>query len=241
MLKYTALTLLVIAVLFYIVRFVWYPSYYYTVLNAADIFMIVAGSALVAGPLLAFIVYKADRHHFFKDLIVILLLQASALLIGLKILYSERPLFLVFSVDRFVVITANSIDQRKISPLVSLEKLEIDKPLLVAAYLPSSVNVSFIMDVMNGAPDIELRPGLYEPIRYQIEDVKERGYRMDTVLAEYPGLSSELNSVKMDEINVMAYPLVNLKSQDMLILIDVDSLTPIKIVNVAPWGLLNTP
>lgn len=226
--------------LFYIVRYVWYPSYYYTVLNTAHIFMILAGTLFVIGPLLSLIVYKSDRYLFFKDLSVILLLQMSALLLGVKVLYSERPLFLVFSVDRFVIITANSIDQSKTSPFVSMEVLESDEPLVVAAYLPLGVNVSVMMDVLNGAPDIEFRPELYEPIQYQIEGVKKRGVKIDTVLGVFPRLTDELNPVKIDQINAMAYPLVNLKGQDMLILMDVDRLRPIKIVNVAPWELLKS-
>lgn len=226
--------------LFYIVRYVWYPSYYYTVLNTTHIFMILASTVLVIGPLLSLIVYKADRHLFFKDLSVILLLQMSALLLGVKTLYSERPLFLVFSVDRFVIITANSIDQSKISPFVSSETLEANEPLVVAAYLPRGVNVSVMIDIMNGAPDIEFRPELYEPIQYQIEGVKQRGVKMGVVLSKYPQLSDNLKPVIMKKLNAMAYPLVNLKGQDMLILMDVDRLSPIKAVNVAPWDLLSS-
>lgn len=239
-LKYTVITLLVIAVLFYIVRSVWYPSFYFTVLNVGNIFVILSGTVIVIGPLLSLIVYKADKHLFTKDLFVILLLQLTALLLGVKVLYSERPLFLVFSVDRFVVITANSIDQSKISPDVSMEALESDEPLVVAAYLPRSVNLTVMIDVMNGAPDIEFRPGLYEPIQYQIESIKERGVKMDAVLAMFPRLTDELNLVKIDNVNAMAYPLVNLKGQDMLLFMDIDRLRPIKIANVAPWELLNS-
>ena len=238
-LKHAVVTLLVAAALFCVVRFAWYPSFYYSLLNASGILILVSCSVMVVGPLLACIVYKSDKQKFFKDFIVILLLQVSALLMGAKVLYSERPIFLVFSVDRFVAVTANSIDERKVSPLVLLETLGMKTPVMVAAYFPKTDTLSFTLDVMDGAPDIELRPELYEPPLYQIDEIKGRGVSMSAVIQEYPDLASELSSTEVANTNLLAYPLVSLKGQDRLLLVDTGQLTPIKTFNVVPWVLLN--
>lgn len=238
-LKYTVITLLVVAVLYSVVRFAWYPSFYYSLLNASGILILVSCSVLIMGPLLSFIVYKPDNQKFFKDFVVIILLQVSALLMGVKVLYSERPIFLVFSVDRFVAVTANSIDERKVAPLMLLETLGMQTPAIAAAYLPDIDTISFTIEVMGGAPDIELRPELYEPAYYQLDQIKQKGIRIEAVLAEYPDLSRELSKTELSNTNLLAFPLVSLKGQDRLLLIDIDRLTPFKTFNVVPWVLLN--
>jgi len=215
----------VIGIIFCFVRFEWYPSFYYAVLQASNIFLIVACAMLLTGPLLVLVAYKAD---FARDFVVILVLQCTVMFFGVKLLYVERPVFLVFSVDRFVVVTANSINQSTISPLVFLDSITNSKPLSVAAHLPESADLSSMLNVLKGGADIEFQPSLYEPIENQALKIKDKARDYTQVLAAaYPGITNESSTV--------FYPLVNPKGDDKLIAFDLKKMNVVVLYDLDPW------
>lgn len=90
---------------------VWYPGAYRLLSGGRDLFFLVSGVDVVLGPLLTFTVFnvKKDWPHLRRDLAVIGLLQATALIYGLHTVYVVRPVATVFEVDRFRVITAGDV------------------------------------------------------------------------------------------------------------------------------------
>lgn len=237
---YSIATLLLISVLFYFVRVEWYPSFYYSLLEVPNGFFIFALSLIVIGPIFSAFIFKSEKKNLPNDLLVVVLLQMATLLIGVHRLYSERPLFLVFSVDRFVVVTANSIDQHSISPLVMLDRVATNTPILVAAHLAKNTDITFMLEVLKGGPDIELRPDLYEPLDYQLNQMKVKGRTWDAICVKFPQLADDqiIKENNIDTRNMLGYPLVNSKSRDQIILFDIDKLKPVHVIDVLPWALL---
>lgn len=238
--KHAAITLIVTAGLFCVIRFKWYPSFYYSIREVSSLFIPLAITLIIIGPLFTFFAYKENRHSMARDLAVIVILQLSALSIGIHKIYTERPLFMVFSVDRFVIVTANSVDQNTISPLVLLDMPGGEMPMLVAAHLPKDSDLSFMLEVLNGAPDIEFRPELYEPVVYQRKQIQAKGYKTGAIRAKFQKLKDEQIMIEknLDRSNLLGYPLVNSSAEDKIILIDVDKLKPVKVIDVSPWALL---
>jgi hypothetical protein len=221
--QHLVLTLLLLVSVFGVVKFYWYPTFYFSLLGANKILLFFGVALLVSGPLLVLLAFK---EAFKKDFVVILILQSIVFFFWVKLLYDERPIFLVFSVDRFVIVTENSIDLNQLSPLVFLDSLNAVKPFVVAAYLPNSEDMSFMNNVLGG--DIEYRPNLYEPLINQIENLKQRALAYDGVV------SSELG----EGINPLFFPLVNPKGEDKLILFGLDEMNVVELFDVDPWKLL---
>lgn len=237
---YSLVTVILICVLFYFIRVDWYPSFYYSLLDVSNRFYIFALSLIVVGPVFSAFIFKSEKKNLSNDLLVVALLHMATLLIGVHKLYSERPLFLVFSVDRFVVVAANSIDQHSISPLVMLDRVTANTPILVAAHLAKNTDITFVLEVLKGGPDIEFRPDLYEPIAYQLNQMQVKGSTWDEICVKFPHVEDNpmIKENNIDTRYILGYPLVNSKSRDHIILFDMDKLKPVLVIDVSPWALL---
>lgn len=89
---------------------------------------------VVSGPILTFIVYNKNksRNEMLMDLGLIGLLQICTLLYGLHVAYSARPIYLVFEVDRFAVVSDFEIsDEVKKSIPDNLKKKYFTGPFLI--------------------------------------------------------------------------------------------------------------
>src|SRR4051812_12853702 len=83
----------------------WYPPPYFHAAGAQELILLLVGVDLVIGPLLTLIVFRWGKPGLAFDLTVISLLQAAALVYGLAIVLQSRPVFLVATVDRFVLVS----------------------------------------------------------------------------------------------------------------------------------------
>jgi hypothetical protein len=81
--------------------FVWYPSFYFHASGAWDALFTVAIVDVVLGPLLTLVLYKPGKPGLKFDLSMIVLFQISALIWGIWVLYSERPILTVYYQDAF--------------------------------------------------------------------------------------------------------------------------------------------
>lgn len=107
----TAVHLLVsvacVGALLLLVTQVWYPDYLFRTDGGRQGLRIVILVDLVLGPLLTFVVFRRGKKGLVLDLTLIAIMQLSALLGGGWLVYSERPLLLVFHEGRFYSVTAD--------------------------------------------------------------------------------------------------------------------------------------
>lgn len=87
----------------------WYPPPLFSAAGGKTILMIMAGIDVVLGPLLTLLVFRPGKRSLRFDLICIAVLQVCALTYGVYTVFMARPVFLVFAVDRFEVVTAAEI------------------------------------------------------------------------------------------------------------------------------------
>jgi hypothetical protein len=97
-----------------LVFLVWYPAPLHTALNVTHIFLLLLLVDVILGPCLTLLVFKVGKKTLVFDLSVILLFQL-ALGYGVWTVFSARPAWLVFNVDRFDVVQAVEIDTRKLN------------------------------------------------------------------------------------------------------------------------------
>lgn len=95
-----------------LVFLVWFPFPFREISGGRSLFELVVAVDVVLGPLLTWVVFDIRKHRkeLVRDLSIIGLLQLSALAYGLWSVYLARPVYLVYEVDRFVVVSAADVD-----------------------------------------------------------------------------------------------------------------------------------
>jgi len=97
------LSLLIFFALLGVIIFLWYPGALFSAAGGWQGIRIVVGVDLVLGPLLTLIVYNLAKplRLLYRDLAFIAAIQFICLAAGVAIVYSERPVAVIFSVDKF--------------------------------------------------------------------------------------------------------------------------------------------
>ena len=87
----------------------WYPAPLDEAQGVSRLVLILIGVDVVLGPLMTCIVYNPAKPRLWLDLAIIAVLQISALGYGLSTIHQGRPIYLVFNIDRFDVVTMKSV------------------------------------------------------------------------------------------------------------------------------------
>ena len=81
----------------------WFPGPLFSAAGGNDLLFILVGVDVIIGPAITLAVFKQGKRGMKFDLVVIGLLQISALAYGMHIVYLARPAFIVFVKDQFQV------------------------------------------------------------------------------------------------------------------------------------------
>jgi hypothetical protein len=109
---------------------------------------------------MTWLVYKPGKRGLLLDLVVISLIQLAAFGWGAMSLYLNRPYFMVFTVDRFEVLSGRDVDFAWIRDTRFLNK-PLTGPILLYANMPTdpAAYQKLLREVMfEGKPDLQFRP-----------------------------------------------------------------------------------
>ncbi len=139
--RYTAsathlgISLVIFVLLSYLIVFQWYPDFFFATDGGWQGIRIVALVDLVLGPTLTLVVYKAGKPGLKLDLTLIGLFQAICLVVGVYIVYAERPIAMVYADGYFHSVTAD--DYRDAGQSIpDFGHLPGTNPKWVTSYLP---------------------------------------------------------------------------------------------------------
>jgi hypothetical protein len=158
-----AVSFAILASIFAIVLWRWYPPALFGMAKAGTLLSVLAGVDLVLGPLLTLLIYRHGKKGLKFDLTFIAIVQIAALSFGLHTLWESRPAYIVGTSDRFHLVFANEIDPP------SAEKAPDEYrhapwfgPKLVSAPLPDDAKARFeaMIAAMTG---LEIQ---YDPSKY---------------------------------------------------------------------------
>lgn len=159
-----------------LVFLIWYPHPLHTALGVTKVFLILLIVDVILGPLLTLLIYKPNKKNLLFDLSVIALIQLSALSYGLYTVTDGRPVWLVFSDNKFELVRALDIDER----LIKEAQPEYQHPSWlgpkwVAAVSPkdSKIKSEILFEAIFAGIDIAQRPNLYTSLYLQAEAIKE--------------------------------------------------------------------
>jgi len=237
--SHLAISAAVIAIFFAIVFFIWYPVPYFSIEGTYDIIIILIGVDLILGPLLTLIIFKSGKPGLKFDLSVIALIQISALLYGANAIYSERPYFIAFAVDRFSVIQANQtkqMDLSKITPQIHYQHLG---PTYVYAEMPSDPDIRFeiTQQAISGGPDIDLHPELYRDFKTHIAQSFERSLSLDILANQTTNNKPIIDKFRArypDTASLAFFPLKG-KHRDVVLVLNKADAEIIDYIDISPW------
>lgn len=235
----TAIGLSVVAVML----FLWYPGPYFKALAGGTLVLTLIGVDVVIGPLLTCIVFKPGKKRLRFDLAVIALLQLGALFYGVHVVYEARPVFVVFTVDRFNVIAANEIDPAEQAKVTRPEfkSLSLSGPRLVAADFPEDSaereRILFAAVGTAGGYDLQNFPQHYVPYGERRDRVLARAKPLVELRQQRPGaeasFASLLNGGRSQD-SLVFLPLLTSKV-DWTAVIDKATADVIDVLPVDPW------
>lgn len=132
-------SLSIFALLLGIALLFWYPAPYFSASGGWQGIRIVAAVDLVLGPLLTLVLYnpKKSRRELLGDIGVVVLIQVCALLWGIKAIYEQRPVAVVFLDTSFYTVPAIALQSQGVD-LKQLDAFGKQRPVLAFADRPDS-------------------------------------------------------------------------------------------------------
>ncbi|QOW46980.1 MULTISPECIES: TfpX/TfpZ family type IV pilin accessory protein [Acinetobacter] len=219
-----------------LVFFVWYPSPLASAVGVTHIFLMLLVIDVILGPLLGLLVYKEGKKTLKFDLSVIILIQIVALCYGVFSIEQGRPAWLVYNVDRFELVRKNELVDTNIQQAQpQFQKPSWFKPQYVAAEFAKDTqqrNDEMFAEVFSGI-SIAQRPERYVELTQAKHQIQQRALPL-VELQQY-------NSKADVEKTLAKYPKADawlpLKANavDMVVLVNKESSSIIKIVDLRPW------
>jgi hypothetical protein len=153
---------------------VWYPQPYFQAMGGEKLLRLLIGVDVVLGPLITLIIFDPRKPALKWDLAAIAALQVTALAYGGVVMFQARPVYSVFTGDRFEIAAANTVDdasRAKAAP--EFQAMPVGGPRLVAARAPADpkelADIAFASAA--GGPDLVDLPHLYVPYAQVTADV----------------------------------------------------------------------
>ena len=143
---------------------VWYPPPYSHAVGADQLILLLLGVDVVLGPLLTLVVFKSGKKSLRFDLTVIALLQVCAFLYGMSVVVRARPAFIVGRVDRFVIVSANDLDDEDFAKASDpqFRSAPWTGPKVIGAAVPTDTQLrNDVLFSSAGGKDLEKFPQYY--------------------------------------------------------------------------------
>lgn len=197
-LSHLLLSILIFSMVITILIFVWYPTPYFTASGALQGLKIAAGVDLVLGPLLTLIIFDItkSRKKLVGDLIVIALLQFTALAWGVYTIYHQRPVAIVFWEQSFILVPAIDLEEKDIA-LDGLKKFGSQTPVLI--YVEKPRELAARKEMLRRITEDKITPHhqleLYRPLQEYFDETVPLQINIDNILEHNPQVK-----VRLDEI-----------------------------------------
>lgn len=235
-LSHLSISFLIALLVVGLVFFIWYPSPLASAVGVTHIFLMLLAIDVIVGPVLGLLVYKEGKKTLKLDLSVIIIIQIAALCYGIFSIEQGRPAWLVFHADRFELVRKNDI---------ILDNIDQAQPQFqyVSLIKPQFVAVKSAVSAQQHQDDIftEVLGGIslaQQPERYvELTQVKTQIQQHALPLKELDqyNLKTEVEKTLAKYPNADAWLPLKANAVDMVILVNKETASIIKIVDLRPW------
>ena len=226
--------------LFILIYFVWYPKGLFASAGGRGLFVLIALTNLVVGPVLTFVVYKPGKKGLAFDLWVIAILQVAALGYGLYVLQGARPVYLVFVKDRFELVRANELPPQNLAGGSAYAELPLDGPRIVGARLPGDpAGRARIIDAIAVGIDLHHFPQHYVDYASVRDEARARATTIARLRELNPGAARDIDGLVaasgLPEAKLGVLP-VRAGKIDLAAIIELQGAELVTIVALRPWS-----
>jgi len=219
-----------------LVFWVWYPAPLDQAVGVGNIFLLLLFVDVVLGPLLTLLVFNVAKKSLRFDLAVIVVLQLSAFAYGMAMVAEGRPVWLVFSVDRFDVVRANEFDRRYLAQArPEYRQPSWLGPQWVAAPLPKDIEQrnTLTFEAAFAGLDLPQRADLYRPLVESAAEIQRKAQALDT-LHQY-NTPAVVAAVRARFPQADAWLPLMSRSRAMTVLLRRETAEVVAVVELTPW------
>jgi hypothetical protein len=222
---------------------VWYPYPLFAAVGGQQVLIILLGVDVVLGPLVTLMIFntKKSRRALRFDLSVIAILQASALIYGMSIVFQARPVYVVFSQGSFDLVTAHMLSNEDLARVKNPEyrSLPLTGPVYVYSEMPTDINErnEVVLSALAGK-DLAQFPQYYKPFD-KYSGAAGAASRTLSQLREFnPERSTEIDEMVRNSGRteaVLGYLPLRAKHQHLAVVVDKNNGHIIRILRMNPW------
>lgn len=235
-------TLLTLAVLAGLILFAWYPYPFRQFEESGKFALLLILTAGLIGPLMTWLVYTKSKRRLLIviDLSVIVLIQLAAMAWGMLSLYNNRPYFMVYTVDRFEVLSQRDIDLAWIPDPRFLDK-PFAGPVLLYANMPTdpAAYQKLLREVMfEGKPDLQFRPEFWSIYAERKQLALEKSRPLDELRDARPDKINRIDQLVNHhggEIDQLSFVPALIKDGQFAVILDAHSGDVIDTLQINPW------
>ena len=217
--------------------FVWYPAPLFSAVGGLEIFLMLLGIDIVLGPLLTFVVFKPAKKSLKFDLAVIGCVQIAALIYGVFVLLSGRPVFIAAVGHKFDLIQASEIGPDQLEG--STESLPWRGPKVVGIKQATDKKERerMMFSGLAGA-DYGHYPKYHAPIDTMRDELLANAKPISVLRAKNPSRDNEITawlSRHGRDDSSTVFQGLKARSQDMAVILDAKTAAVIGIAPFKPW------
>lgn len=234
------ITSLIAALVAWLVFYHWFPTPYHKLTKGVELLFLLVGVDIVCGPLLTWILYRPEkpRYQWHIDLVIIAIIQSSALAYGLHQLSALRPVQIAFELDRVRVVQWMDIESPpeerpsrfSLNPpeWIGVKQFERDDPLFLES----------LKKAIEGSHPA-FQPGRWVSYESQKELIRSALRPIDYLLIKHPDQQEKINSIlrshNLNSVDVGYLPLVCDSVVDWIILIKKETAERIETIHIDGW------
>lgn len=240
-LSHLAMSAAIVGTVCALIFFVWYPAPYFEIRGAWNVLRVLIGVDLVVGPLLTLILFRPNKRGLAVDVVMIAMIQLSALLYGTTMIYQERPYYAVFAVDRLEVLAKRDVDAAAVVGTAFENKPPVGPIMAVAAVPSDPVEFQRLLQetLFEGKPDIERRPDRWSAYAESKDAVLARAEPLSALLEKRPDAAEEVARVSRaldtDPADIFYVPGIG-GDRAVTLVLDPETALPLESLDIDPWA-----
>lgn len=221
----------------------WYAPPFFSAAGGGKVLLIMLGVDVTLGPLITLLVFNpAKKLNLLRfDLTIIALLQLSALIYGVNVMFHSRPAFVVYSKGSFDLVLASDLSDADLAkakdPIFST--LSITGPIYTYTEMPKDAKEqSEVVFAAFSGKDLPFFPQYYQELSLHLAELVSASKSLSELKKYNPYRVSELENMiaerKWSDDEVGYLPLRS-KFGDIAIVINRQSGKVIGGLDMEPW------
>lgn len=234
-LSHLLISVLVAGISLFLIFGIWYPAPLHRALGVGELVILMLAIDVILGPLLTLVLAKEGKKGLKMDLVLIGMVQLSALFYGLYTVNQGRPVAIAFDINRFEIVINHTVKGDDSRQMLQQYQNEQSTRIPVVSIRPArneEEQAKRMKDELENNIMTNANPALYESVARNIDIIKQtmkpidrfaklNGERADEILKQYPNADGFL-------------PLAG-SAKTLTVLVDTKNKQFVAVVDANPW------